>query len=306
MHEEWSIPRFVAPEVFGQCLEIVFNDRLKRGNLLASQRKSAVVLLHKKGSRADPGNYRPIALIPVDVKILSKALTYRLQSVIPKLIHPDQKGFVRGRSIQHHVRSLADLQDLVTSRDEEAYALFLDFQKALDRVNWDYMFRLLERMGIGDGFTRWVKLLYTDPQAHLLINGIIQPALYPTRGVKQGDPLSPLLFILTIEPLGNMLRSHEEYGVCVNDDDTATSIFFADDSTLLGSSIPNLQAQLEIVEEYCFGSGAQLNLSKSVLLALNRGHDCPQMPGVQVLGRSEAVKYLGIPFSQTPVDARIS
>ncbi|KAF1326586.1 putative Pollike protein, partial [Globisporangium splendens] len=295
----------VAPDVFGQCLELVFNDRLERGKLLASQRKSAVVLLHKKGSRADPGNYRPIALVQVDVKVLSKALTYRLQSAIPKLIHPDQKGFVRGRSIHHHVRFLADLQDLVTSRDEEAYALFLDFQKAFDRVNWDYMFRLLERMGIGDGFTRWVKLLYTDPQAHMLINGDIQPALHPTRGVKQGDPLSALLFILTIEPLGNMLRSHEEYGVCLNDDHTATSIFFADDSALLGSSIVNLQAQLGLVEEYCQGSGAKLNLSKSVLLALNRSHDCPSMPGVQVLGRSESVKYLGIPFSQSTVDDRI-
>ncbi|KAF1331476.1 putative Pollike protein, partial [Globisporangium splendens] len=280
----------VAPDVFGECLSI---------------RKSAVVLLHKKGSRAQPGNYRPIALVQVDVKVLSKALTYRLQQVILDLIHPDQKGFVKGRSIHHHVRFLADLQDLVTSRDEEAYALFLDFEKAFDRVNWDYMFRVLERMGCGSDFVQWVRLLYTEPQAHLVINQNIQPALHPTRGVKQGDPLSALLFILTIEPLGNLLRSHEEFGVCLNADHTATSTFFADDSTLLGSSIPNLQAQLGIVEEYCKGSGAKLNLSKSMLLALNRNQDCPLLPGVHVLGRTETVKYLGIPFSQSPVDDNI-
>ncbi|CAI5747278.1 unnamed protein product [Peronospora destructor] len=133
----------VAPAIFGECLALVFNDRLGRGALLASQRKSAVILLHKKGSCADPGNYRPISLMQVDVKVLSKALTFRLQTVIGKLIHPDQKGFVRGRSIHHHVRFLADLQDFVTRLDEEAYALFLDFQKAFDRVNWDYMFKLL-------------------------------------------------------------------------------------------------------------------------------------------------------------------
>ena len=293
----------VAPDVFGECLRIVFTDRLRHGELLPSQRKSAVVLLHKKGSRADPGNYRPIALIQVDAKVLSKALTYRLQQVIPDLILPDQKGFVKGRSIHHHIRFLADLQDLVTSRDEEAYALFLDFQKAFDRVNWGYMFRVLDRMGFGHGFTQWIKLLYTNPQAHLLINRNIQPALYPTRGVKQGDPLSALLFILTIEPLGNLLRSHEEYGVCLNDDHTATSMFFADDSTLLGSSITNLHAQLELVDEYCKGSGAQLNLSKSVLLALNRNRTCPSLPGVHVLGQTETVKYLGIPFGQSPVAA---
>jgi hypothetical protein len=225
----------VAPDVFGECLSIVFNDRLSRGELLPSQRKSAVVLLHKKGSRAEPGNYRPIALVQVDVKVLSKALTYRLQHLIADLIHTDQKGFVKGRSIHHHVRFLADLQDLVTGRDEEAYAMFLDFQKAFDRVNWDYMFRLLEQMGFGTAFVRWIKLLYTNPQAHLLINQNSLPALHPTRGVKQGDPLSALLFVLTIEPLGNLLRSHEEYGVCLNADHTTTSTFFADDSTLLAS-----------------------------------------------------------------------
>ena len=260
-----------------------------------------MVLLHKKGSRAVPGNYRPISLVQVDVKVLSKALTFRLHHVISDLIHQDQKGFVKGRSIHHHIRFLSDLQDLVTGRDEEAYAMFLDFEKAFDRVNWDYMFRVLDRMGFGDRFAQWIRLLYTDPQAHLLINQNIQPALFPTRGVKQGDPLSALLFILTIEPLGNLLRSHEEYGVCLSADHTATGTFFADDSTLLSNSIAHLSAQLDLVRLYCRGSGAKLNLSKSVLFALNRNHDCPLLRGTRVLGRTDTVKYLGIPFGQSSV-----
>ena len=144
----------VAPDVFGECLSVVFNDRLRHGHLLPSQRKSAVVLLHKKGSRAVPGNYRPISLVQVDVKVLSKALTFRLHHVISDLIHQDQKGFVKGRSIHHHIRFLSDLQDLVTGRDEEAYVMFLDFEKAFDRVNWDYMFRVLDRTGFGDRFAQ--------------------------------------------------------------------------------------------------------------------------------------------------------
>ncbi|CAI5747279.1 unnamed protein product [Peronospora destructor] len=117
--------------------------------------------------------------------------------------------------------------------------------------------------------------------------------------------MSALLFLLTIEPLGNLLRSHEEYGVCLTEDHTATSLFFADDSTLLGSSIVNLQAQLGLVDEYCQGSGARLNLTKSVLLSLNRHHVCPFMPEVKILGPTDSVKYLGIPFSQSLVDERI-
>ena len=130
-------------------------------------------MLHKKGPRYDPGNFRPISLICVDVKALSKVLTYRLQLFLPQLIHIDQKAFIKGRSIHHHVRFMADLQDLVTAREEEAYAMFLDFEKAYDRVNWDYMFQVLDHMGCGGAFTNWVKLLYTDPQAHFLLNGHI-------------------------------------------------------------------------------------------------------------------------------------
>lgn len=84
----------VCPAVFGECLSIEFADRLKRGVLLPLKRKSAVVLLYKKKLGVEPGNYRPIALVQVDVKILSKALTYQLQHVVLDLIHPDQKGFV--------------------------------------------------------------------------------------------------------------------------------------------------------------------------------------------------------------------
>uniref|UniRef100_A0AAV1UA90 Reverse transcriptase domain-containing protein n=1 Tax=Peronospora matthiolae TaxID=2874970 RepID=A0AAV1UA90_9STRA len=264
------------------------DDRLHRGTLLPSQRKSAFVLLHKKGSRAAPGNYRPITL------------------VIPDLIHPDQKGFVKGRSIHHHVRFLADLQDLVTGRNDEAYALFLDFEKAFDRVNWDYMLRLLERLGFGSTFTRWIQLLYTDPRAHLMINQNIQPALFPTRGLKQGDLLSSLLFILTIEPLSNLLQKHEEYGICLNADHTSTGAFFADDSTLLSSSIANLQDQLLLVQDYCQRSGARLNIQKSVPLALNRNHTCPLLSGMRFLSWTDTVKYLGNPFGQSSVDTVIT
>nr|CCA26181.1 PREDICTED: similar to pollike protein putative [Albugo laibachii Nc14] len=84
----------LAPSVFGECLQIVFNDQLRRGTSLRSQRSSAITLLYIKGSRADPDNYRPIALMCVDVKVLSKVLAYRLQRVLPQLIHEYQKAFL--------------------------------------------------------------------------------------------------------------------------------------------------------------------------------------------------------------------
>ena len=88
-----------APEVFGECISIVLRDRLHRATLLPSQRKSAVILLHEKGSRAVSGNYRLDVIVQVIVRVLSKALTHRLHQVIPYLIHFDQNDFVKGSSI---------------------------------------------------------------------------------------------------------------------------------------------------------------------------------------------------------------
>ncbi|OWZ11947.1 Pol Polyprotein [Phytophthora megakarya] len=100
----------VAPDIFAAILFRVIQHQLERGILLLSKRKSNVCLLHKKGKRGDPGNFRPISFVQGDVKFLSKALAYRLQQVLPSLIHIDQKGFGQGRSLHHQVRFLSDSQ----------------------------------------------------------------------------------------------------------------------------------------------------------------------------------------------------
>jgi len=96
--------------LFGEILAKVFHARLALGSLDRVQRTAAVALLHKKGDRADQGNYRPIALIPVETKILSKALGYRLSGVLHQLIDPCQTGFVPGRHIEDHILTVRDLQ----------------------------------------------------------------------------------------------------------------------------------------------------------------------------------------------------
>ena len=145
--------------------------------------------------------------------------------MLPELIHEDQKAFLQGNSIHPHIRYMSDLQDLITHHDEEAYATFLDFEKAHDRVDWSYMFAVLFKMNWGASFIQWTKLLLTNTNFSLLSNGRLSPKIAPSRDVKQGDPLSPLLFLMTIEPLGNLLRRNEGPGICITPTDTATSLF---------------------------------------------------------------------------------
>ncbi|KAF0728936.1 hypothetical protein AaE_009412 [Aphanomyces astaci] len=240
----------VAPAVFGEILSIVFNYQLNRGILLKCQRTSEVVLLFKKNDRADPGNYRPISLMPVEVKILCRALSHRLSSLLPRLVLPAQKGFVHGQRLHDHTVFMLDLQHTCTVRNQEGYAAFLDFAKAYDRVSWTYLFDTLDTFGFGPKFIAWIRLLYTNPLVHLRINGIKSTPTHPNRGVKQGDPLSSLLFVLSLEPLNQLLHNHEEYGIELTMDHTATTLMFADDTTLLAGRIAHLQAQLELVSQF--------------------------------------------------------
>ena len=307
----WSAGFFqVAPEVFSELLLLVFNYQLTHhGCLLPHQRRSAITLLYKSGDRGLPGNYRPISLMPVEVKVLSRALAFRLARHAPQLIHPTQAGFVPGRRLHDHVNMVQALQHYCTLEDQDNYATFLDFSKAYDMVDQTFLFEVLAEMNLGATFTSWVRLLYNSPVAHLLFNGTLGPAIRPTRGVKQGCPLSCLLFVFYLEPLGDMLRDQPQLGISLPHGDTMTSIFFADDSTLLSKDLPAAVAQMAIVEEFCAVSGARLNPAKCQTLVLNGHLDPADTDGgglLNIVPTGRPVKYLGHMFGhQLPVDHQL-
>ncbi|KAF0706216.1 hypothetical protein As57867_006769, partial [Aphanomyces stellatus] len=147
----WSAGFFqVAPEIFSELLLLVFNYQLHHhGRLLPHQRRSAITLLHKGGDRGLPGNYRPISLMPVEVKVLSRALAYRLAKLAPQLIHGSQAGFVPGRRLHDHVALVQALQHYCTLEDHDHYATFLDFSKAYDMVDQSFLFDVLGEMNMG-------------------------------------------------------------------------------------------------------------------------------------------------------------
>lgn len=130
-------------------------------------------------------------MINVDGKILTKVLATRLEKVIAYLIHTDQVGFVRGRSSSDNIRHLLHLFWSSCENDTPVAAFSLDAEKAFDRMEWGFMVHALKSFGFGDGFIK----------ASILTNGLMSPFFNLTRGSKQGDPLSPLLFILFLEPL---------------------------------------------------------------------------------------------------------
>ena len=152
-------------------------------------------------------SYRPPSLLDVDVKILAKTLATRLEKILPIIISEEQNGFIKGRQLFFNVRTLLNVIFSGHSASTPEVVILLDAEKAFDRVEWRYLFEVLQQFGLGNRFIYWIRLLYTNPQASVHTNNSRSKYFTSSRGTRQGCPLSPLLFALAIEPLSIALRS---------------------------------------------------------------------------------------------------
>ena len=143
----------------------------------------------------------------VDVKILTKLLSMRLKEVLPTIIHESQTA-VYGRHIGDSVHLVRDVIDLANNNDEGAALLFLDQEKAFDRVSHTTLFKALKAYGFGDYFIHWIQLLYSNAFTRINLNGFLTKEIPLKCGVRQGCPLSALLYVLIIELLALQLRAN--------------------------------------------------------------------------------------------------
>ena len=135
------------------------------------------------------------------MKILTAVLAKRLQPCANHVVHSDQNGFICGRSITHNIERLEGLLEYSRRHAPAAAIALLDLKKAFDRVSHTYMLAVLRKLGLPPRFCTMVKCLYSGRFSKLLVNGDLSSSFCIKRGVLQGDPLSPLLFVLALEPM---------------------------------------------------------------------------------------------------------
>ena len=139
----------------------------------------------------NPANWRPITLLNIDYKTCARALAARLLKVIHHVVGPDHACGVPGRFIGENVALMRDLAHYCEVTNFPAAILSLDQEKAFDRVDWSFLFKTLSKMGFGDSFIKWIRLLYTNPRCAIMVNGHISPFFSSSRGVRQGCPCPP-------------------------------------------------------------------------------------------------------------------
>lgn len=161
-----------------------------------------------------PSSYRPISLINTDIKILARILADRLKPLMPAVVHPDQTGFIAGREARDNANRALQVIHWVGSQPHHPPCLLLstDAEKAFDRVDWLYMRLVLERLGLGPWMTGWVAALYPSPEARVKAGGYLSSPFPIRNGTRQGCPLSPLIFALTLEPFLARVRANPDIG----------------------------------------------------------------------------------------------
>ena len=145
-------------------------------------------------------------MLNVDYKIISKVITLRLSCILHRIIEPDQTCSIPGRSIFSNVYLIHDVLDYIEQTDEAAILVSLDQEKAFDRVNRSFLTDLLYHLGFGPNFCSWIDTFYNGAYMQIILNGFLTDKIFLRRGVCQGDPLSPLLYVICVEALACLIR----------------------------------------------------------------------------------------------------
>ena len=226
--------------------------------------------IYKKKDPTEISNYGPITLLNTDYKLLKKTLSLQLVKPIHKLIHPDQVGFIPKRSIFNHICLTSTIINYAEVMEVDSVIVALDQEKAYDKIRHKYLWKTMETFNIPEELTRTTKILYDQEYTQVAINGILGKPFQVTQGVRQGNPLSCLLFDLAIKPLACKLRnSDDQEGLTFPGKEGRLIInLFADDMTLYLSQNDKFNTIKNILNDWCEVSGAKFNIEKTEIIPI--------------------------------------
>jgi len=267
---------------------------LSVGSLSISQRQGVINLIPK--ANKDPvylKNWRPITLLNQDYKYLAKCLAHRCKDILPNIISPDQTGFVPGRLIGTNILRIFNLMNHCSVEKINAMLVCIDFEKAFDSIEWDFMLGALKFFNFPELFIKWIHTFYNDIDSRVINNGNISSGFKPSRGVRQGCPLSPMLFVISIELLSlYMKRKSNLEGVMGKSGNYLISQFADDTSFALTGSKASLVKLFDILQTFTITSGLKVNVDKTEIMLMGQDHNVD-------LGKfnslvKEKVKILGV------------
>ena len=285
----------------GELVIKSLNVGYMKGELSSLQKQSVISLLYKKGDSNNLENWRPISLLNTDYKIGTRILAKRLQIILPKIISMDQQGYLKNRNICFNIRQIQDIIDYAEYFQIEASILFLDFRKAFDTVDRTFMIAVLKHFGFKESFISWIKTIYFNSSACILNKGFRSDFVALERGIRQGCPISALLFILVAEVMALNIKSNPLInGISIKTKNSVKRIKItqlADDTTLFFGSTLEIEIALDEIENFGKHSGLKLNRQKTEGLWVGNHISRDKKIG-NINWSNGPIKALGIYFGQ--------
>lgn len=290
---------FVGKEVM-EALEGVKNS----GKILKEVNNTFISLIPKKDKPSNLNDYKLIALCNTLYKLLTKTLSLRLQKLLPLIISEEQTSFVPGRSIFDGVIIAQEAIHSIQKNKKPSMLIKLDIKKAYDKVGWRFLCKCLEAFGFSKS---WINLIFeciSTPMVSILVNETPEGFFNISRGLRQGDPISPFLFIIMAKALGRTITTEKERGnidgiTITSQLDPTTHQHFVDDTLLYGSSSRKEERIFKkILETYTKASGQEINSNKSKIFFFNTDRETEKDICGTLNFKIGALpcKYLGLPL----------
>ena len=264
-------------------------------HLTKSELEASITTLPKKGDLTKLENWRPLSILNVDYKIITKILANRISKTLPHIIHEDQTCNIEHRSIQHSLSIIRDMISYANTTQEKITLLSLDQMKAFDKLDWNFLNKIMEKFNYGPDILTWIKIIQTDITSAVKVNGQISKQFAVNQGVRQGCPLSPFLYVIYAEVLAEAIRQNKGIkGVQIEDKEFKVSQY-ADDTTLFLTGDESFAFLQESLDQFSLASGAQVNPEKCHGLWLGSNLWRRDEP-LQYKWSSTEIKILGLYF----------
>ena len=273
----------------------IFNTVISSLRLEDRQNMGVISLIYKGGAEDYLSSWRPISLLCVDTKILAKIFAERLKTPIIKVIHKDQYCAPNKTIIDVN----NNIRDLIYYSNEEnipGAIINLDWSKAFDKVNVEFLWQVMLKMGFSRDFIKIIKIFYMSRSSKCLVNGFLTEEFFIKRGVRQGCPLSMLLFIISQEPLYSALENSTVIRPIRTPNCDIKIQGYADDTNIFVANDQSIIEALNLVKKFEKATGASLNINKTKVFGIGQWKGRTSWPISNVQVQTDHMSVLGIKF----------
>ena len=281
-------------------LSELFNNIFLKGKMPKTMREAIVKLLYKKNDHQNIKNWRPISLLNTDYKILSKIIVNRLIPIFENFILPQQCTGLPGRRIENIHYNIQTLLELANQKNEDIVIMSIDFEKAFDQISHQFIFKIMEKLRLGKIIIGFTKLLYKDIFSKIEINGALTKKIRIKRGIRQGCPLSMLLFIICTDILTRKIIKNDKIKGITFQKVNFKIAQYADDTTFAFKQIDEIKIILNELKLFATFSGLKINAEKTQILTTSIQSKSKITNEYPLFRIQDNLKILGITFYLKP------